>query len=992
MTNFNFEEFFHSLHGYNPFPWQSRLMETVLTRGWPEVIAVPTSAGKTACMDIALFHLLSQAEDSERIAPRRIFHIIDRRIVVDEAYDRARRIEARLTEALKGPPGMLKEAAKRLAALSGGSPLKTAILRGGLYREDGWAGSPDQPLIAVSTVDQVGSRLLFRGYGLSSYQAPIHAALLANDALLLVDEAHLSQPFVDTLKALDRYRYWADALFRTPWKVVRLTATPEKIESGFREDEADFDHPVLKPRFVARKMASLYLVKCETAKVENLKAKREIERANRENLVDAIVAKALSLATGESVRVVGVVVNRVATARKVHENLMKEEQGEAVLLTGRSRPFDRDRLLERLLPRIAAGRDRKIEKEGVLFVVATQCIEVGANLDFDALVTECASLDAIRQRFGRLDRLGQLGNSSAFVVAREDQVAPKAPDDPVYGPALKATWWWLQSKTQTTSSSKKRKKSSNILGDLPIDFGIAAMRATAWGDDEINSLLPPRVQAPIMLPAHLDLWVQTHPIPAADPDPAFWLHGPRTGPADCQLIWRADLDPERQDDWVRIVAINPPSSAEALPVPIQAAKSWLKSLDDVDFSDQEGATGEQVDERGKNSSFQVLVWRGPDESAVCEAQALRPGDTLIVPALYGGMDDFGWNPGSKKPVRDIADPVAYRQRGRPILRIHPGVMTSWFDASMEIGPVMESLLESVVDEEAELADVMKRLVEWASERTDLQGWVLLTLQALNLDGRKKMFSYPDNYKGTVIIGRRGIITANIEGNGDDFTTQDNASIFTNRVTLSQHAIGVRDRCRLLATHNGYPLELAEDLALAGYFHDIGKGEHRFQILLFGGDEVAEALADEPLAKSDLSFRNFQAYTKAREIACLPKGWRHELLSTVLLEGNPEAIKPAHDQELVLHLIAAHHGRCRPFAPINIDPNPKDIFLSFMGASFTAQTNHGLERLDSGVSDRFWKLVRRYGWFGLAMLEAIVRLADHQVSSEEELGLVGREIS
>src|SRR5581483_5926578 len=85
--------------------------------------------------------------------------------------------------------------------------------------------------------------------------------------------------------------------------------------------------------------------------------------------------------------------------------------------------------------------------ERPLFVVATQCLEVGADLDFHALVSECASLDALRQRFGRLNRMAARNFAPGCIVIRADQVDLKdklSEQDPVYGNSLPHTWAWLQ--------------------------------------------------------------------------------------------------------------------------------------------------------------------------------------------------------------------------------------------------------------------------------------------------------------------------------------------------------------------------------------------------------------------------------------------------------------------------------------------------------------------------------------------------------------------
>src|SRR5205814_3616539 len=111
---------------------------------------------------------------------------------------------------------------------------------------------------------------------------------------------------------------------------------------------------------------------------------------------------------------------------------------EVALLTGRMRPLDRDDVLRSLRPRIMTGRDRaNFEKQ--LIVVGTQCIEAGADFDFDALVTEAASFDALRQRFGRVDRLGLYGKAEGVIVREKS-----AKDDPVYGEAISKTTAWLK--------------------------------------------------------------------------------------------------------------------------------------------------------------------------------------------------------------------------------------------------------------------------------------------------------------------------------------------------------------------------------------------------------------------------------------------------------------------------------------------------------------------------------------------------------------------
>ena len=99
--------------------------------------------------------------------------------------------------------------------------------------------------------------------------------------------------------------------------------------------------------------------------------------------------------------------NRVDTAREAHRLLSKEYGNQAILMTGRMRPIDKDDTISGPLALLGADGSHNRMLDAPIFVITTQSLEVGANLDFDLLVTECASLDALRQRFGRLNRMGR---------------------------------------------------------------------------------------------------------------------------------------------------------------------------------------------------------------------------------------------------------------------------------------------------------------------------------------------------------------------------------------------------------------------------------------------------------------------------------------------------------------------------------------------------------------------------------------------------------
>ena len=967
----DFAHYFRTVHGHDPFPWQQALVDRLAAENrWPAVLDLPTGAGKTAALDIAVFHLALRA-DAPWQAALRIALVVDRRLVVDDAFARARKIADALAEPSRGAEtgrAVVGEVARRLRLLAGDDapPLVAGQLRGGAPLEHDWARTPTQPTILCSTVDQVGSRLLFRGYGVSNRMKPVHAGLLGEDSLILLDEAHLSEPFRTTLDGVH-------ATGRAGVKTVLLSATPGAVKRPFSLTPQDRSHPILKARLETSKPVSL-------------------PKPVRKLPADAFANEARTMAErlqngGVPRPAVGIVVNRVDLAREIFNSLNGTET-EPLLMIGRSRAVDRDWIADKLIPYRTNAPCRSDAPQR--FVVATQCLEVGVDLDLDGLVTQVASLDALRQRFGRLNRAGRAVPAEGTILTIAEDVAKKA-DDPVYGDRIRKTWEALR----------------EIAEDSELDFGVTALdrrlREAALDPDEFAA---PRAQAPVLMPAYLDLWSQTSPPPATDPEVGLFLHGAERAAADVSLVWRGDLSSADLNDassrLKEIMELVPPRTAEMIEVPIWSAAAWLNRPRDAHPARVADAPAR--DEPTASDRFQqrkAFRWMGADapRTGLVGAAELRPGDVLVVPAEYGGCDKFGWNPGSSDRVVDVADKAAlpYR-RHRHAVRVARDVVRT--EAQAQWARIAGVLAAA---DDADGVDLVERLLDAlpaaqapeANDEAPADGSprprsVRKPLQSLKDarggPGRITQFFYDrDRHeKGAILVAPYGLNGAAAQDEMPPATEDETLSRTSPRpVSVNDHTNDVVAQVVRFTRTLGLAASVAEDLRLAAFLHDAGKADSRFQTLLSGGDWWNRP--DGPaMAKSGKA-----SPPGAWQRAGLPDGWRHEALSVRLAPTHPR-FAGAHDPELVLWLIGTHHGLGRPFfgfADPADDAAGRELQCCLGIDGWPLQPGPGAQSLGFDFRGLDWaaifeRLKRRYGIWGLARLEAILRLADHRASERE----------
>jgi len=484
-----FRKLFLALSGIDSgaYAWQEELFKRFNEGDLPGELCLPTGLGKTSVMHVWLLALAWGALQTtgKKTVPRRLVWVVDRRVVVDQATTEAERLAGRIQEE---PSCRELCQALRGLAIGGGSGrvLAVSTLRGEFADNREWSEDPSRPAIIVGTVDMVGSRLLFSGYGDSRRRRALHAGLLGHDALIVNDEAHLTVAFAHLLGQIRHLAGGPASLVS-----MRLSATPRDQQGpAFPETlEVDLKNGEFRKRYCASKR--LHLVETDEPKKEIYRLAAEAERRTI------------------------VFVRSPEEARKVATSITGKHNGARVpLITGVQRGYERDQLREDPVVRRYFQKEPPALDSEPCWLVSTSAGEVGIDLSADRLITDLDTADHLLQRFGRLNRFGETQGDAYVVYSRKQTAGDK-------GKALRTTLEYLEALPDVSPET--------LRAQLPPQDALSA--APHFGP---------------LLPWHVDVWSMTS-ISSQDwpsrPAVEYWLRGDdeEGSPPETYVAWREDV-------------------------------------------------------------------------------------------------------------------------------------------------------------------------------------------------------------------------------------------------------------------------------------------------------------------------------------------------------------------------------------------------------------------------------------------------------------------
>lgn len=506
----------------HPYAWQEQLFERIILNDFPEEIAAPTGSGKTSLISLWLIGLAWQARYAPPVRmPRRLVWVVNRRVVVDQATREATELRQRLIN--NG------ELSAILAGLCLGScevPLAISTLRGEFADNREWVEDPSRPAIVIGTVDMIGSRLLFSGYGDSFKTRPHHAGLLGHDTLIVNDEAHLTPAFASLLQQIAS---------KTSVRTISLSATLDSANEN--RYPPNFDEDVgrtgeFSKRFQAPKWLRLH------------------EASNNRDAQ----SKAVELAAQNPAPRTIVFVTRPEDAAAIASSLRKRVGDSRVLvLTGTQRGDYRDRMARSA----EFGQlTKNSEPQEPTWLVSTAAGEVGLDASCTRLITFLDTADHLIQRLGRLNRFGETTGEAhlVYVPPKEKQAREVAtleyvrslpsPEQGVYDVSARSLF--------------EHQPPKEAMTERPAEAPL-----TGWV---------------------IDRWSLTTAGRETKPKVELWLHGKQDDLAETHVAWRADIKllVERKaphNEIEKALRMHPLRAAELLREPtyqlLKKLERWL---------------------------------------------------------------------------------------------------------------------------------------------------------------------------------------------------------------------------------------------------------------------------------------------------------------------------------------------------------------------------------------------------------------------------------
>lgn len=658
----NYTDFFRQALGrreIGPFDWQIK----VATQGLPEVLPIPTGLGKTEGSVLAWAWRKIWLKRDE---PLHLVYCLPMRVLVHQTVERLTGCFARLKSNLSF------------------QEVPVYQLMGGAIDAE-WACWPDHPWVLVGTQDQLLSRALNRGYGISRFEWPIHSGLLNQDCQWIVDEVQLMGPGLWTTAQLDwmrRKRFPALKPCRTTWMSatlgVQFLQTTDRKNNGC--DEAEPFDPGLESdsneelgrRRAARRPTKLY------QPVTGKKARPLAEQIASE-------AKAAHLPGTLTL----IVCNTVKTAQDIFQKLGTDGTPK-ILLTSRFRRGDRDdheKTLQMFEARRSAGQSGRVEDgDPGLICVSTQVIEAGLDISAHRLWAEHAPWPSLVQRLGRLNRDGKDNEARAIVwkLTRENKRKHEGVD-------------WIGPYRRTALD-----QASSLLEELaPLSEQSTAEEALTGLQAKVPKELAKGLAiSPEPCPRALDI----HGLFSTEPD----LHGGFTDVS--RFVRNVDPDADVTVFWRDWQGSAPPSSdaldgppvdpnTETCPVALWPLQEFLKAA-------------------------RARAWLWNDQADLWEpvsAQDVKPGMTVMLRGDLGGYSPtVGWTGEATNALSGLPPPGrgrALRDDRRAEWGYWSSLASHLADARREAEDLCEALslqglVREAVVEAAALHDLGKAHPDW----------------------------------------------------------------------------------------------------------------------------------------------------------------------------------------------------------------------------------------------------------------------------------------